>query len=143
MCLNLIAGLTSQRAIGNIPVYKYLKSGSKSQHQNFVYRRFKVNEKKLLVPDYNYSEGIHLNEGYHSRKEESLHPKTHLFVIPKWSEFFEGGENSQYHVNGYCSNTIIYIGKNNWFNRLIGKIFYKVKFKSEKELKKSKEHYEL
>lgn len=81
-----------------------------------------------------------VEEGFHSyinadRKAPNSIPrvslsKTTYFIIPKGAEYYEGADNStntdEENITVRVSNQIIYIGKRNWFNRLIAKIFYGV-----------------
>ncbi len=139
MCLNITKEAQEQKAISNIPVYKSLTFFNRSVHTDFRYWRFKKNKLVMLgLMVKRYSILIReINEGYHSRNNKNDSKKNYLFIIPKGAKFYEGSENDTdlTVIDGYVSNTIIYIGKNNMFNRWLGKILYGVKFQSEKEMK--------
>lgn len=74
-----------------------------------------------------------IHKGYHSRivNNQSLkvRDKTHLFVIPKGAEYYIGGENVINRKDGYVSSTIIFVGKNTWFNRFMAYLKYGVIYK--------------
>lgn len=56
------------------------------------------------------------------------HEKSHLFVIPKGAAYYIGGDNVMM-INGYVSSTIIFVGKNTWFNRFMAYLKYGVVYK--------------
>lgn len=129
MCLNIRQKEKVQIAEKNIPCYKHLNSRNRTVAQYHHYTRFKRNPKVYFGIQNNAARRV--NEGYHSRMLVNSETKSHLFIIPKGSEFYEGRENSsslELGLDGYVSNRIIFIGKNNWFNRWIGKTFYNVEF---------------
>jgi len=137
MCLNVKKNAQSKIAETNIVCYKSLEK-NRSLLRNFKYSRFFVNKKVLIymTPGLVRYSSNEINQGYHSRNSINRKTKSHLFIIPKGTEYFEGTENSENidFIDGYVSSTIIYIGKNNRFNRFIGKLFYGVVFESEKEM---------
>ena len=51
--------------------------------------------------------------------------KKHLFLVPKGSLVWYGFENYETGCFGGVSDQIIYLGRNNWFNRLYYKWVYK------------------
>lgn len=137
MCLNLKEDAEVKIAEENIACYKSLYNGGRSVHTNFHYINYRVNRDVVLSPRRpRFGRTRELDEGYHSRKNNNRDSKKHLFVIPKGAQYFEGMENRENlaYLDGYVSSTIIYIGKNNAFNRLIGKLFYGVTFQSEKKM---------
>ena len=99
---------------------------------NFKYVKHKVNKTVLIQPSlqpfwWEYAPII--EEGYHSRLKQSTLPKTHLFYIPKGTKYYIGKEGVATNAQpGYCSETIVYIGKNNWLNRLKAKYIFNVYF---------------
>jgi len=118
----------------NIFCYKQLSAFGFSQPQKFKYELGKLNKHVIInkkqadsrdvrIGNANYGETL-VEEGYHSRNDSSIKDKTHLFMIPKGTKYITGGENSSDRDN-YVSETIIYLGRNNWINRLIAKIKYK------------------
>lgn len=63
-------------------------------------------------------------EGYHSRNKRSTEDKSSLFVIPKGTKYTIGSENIFLNIDrkdNYVSETIVYFGKNTFWNRLIAK----------------------
>ncbi len=131
MCLYIKENVVKEIAIVNIPVYKQLSKDGRSLMANFYYfrfwRNFKVNL-KIIHDRFGYS----LEQGYHSRMWNSVRSKDYLFIIPKGAEYYRGKENSHSSLaqeDGYISNTIIYVGKNNSFNRKLAKFLYNVTFK--------------
>lgn len=92
----------------------------KRSDRGYVYQKFLKQPKVEFGFD---SEG-NVTRGYHSRTSHSIERKSHLFVIPKGSLYYTGGENTTVYDENYCSNQIIFIGRNNFINRLIAKMFY-------------------
>lgn len=136
MCLYILRDQKKQIATENIPCYKELYSNGKTTARNFRYIVFQKNDKVHLFPRQLYSSSgkMELERGYHSRLINSVQMKTHLFIIPKGSEYYMGRENDtdfEKPSDGYVSNNILYIGRNNFINRLIGKYFYGVIFHPE------------
>ena len=76
------------------------------------------------------------NKGLHSHipKAARFFERNFLFIIPKGAKYIEGCGNGYTELpechDNYISDQIIYLGRNNWFNRLIAKIFYGVDFES-------------
>lgn len=103
--------------------------------ENFLFHYIKFKKQKIInfVLRNNYDQ-IKIYEGYHSYDEKSKFIKIKnekdldLFIIPKNTKYYKGFHNIESDT-GYCSESIIYIGKNNSFNRWIAKIFYNVNFK--------------
>ncbi len=61
-----------------------------------------------------------------SSVESHLEPA--YFIIPKGAEYYEGKDNSINDIDDHdarVSNQLIYIGRINWFTRLIAKLIYK------------------
>lgn len=137
MCLYVKNGQPAVIAENNIPCYKVLFRGNKAEHYvHFVYKKWKINDNVALVaiPEsdmYPHSSCCSINEGYHSYVPgRATHDKKrHLFIIPKGAYYYIGGVNTHPHFeNGYVSSTIIFVGKNNWWNRMVAKLKYGVKF---------------
>ena len=125
----------------SIPCYKYLEKGNKSEYYYFKYRKFILNklsiDKMKRDIDHLHSGFYAINEGFHSQINDNYFFNK-LFIIPKNSLIIKGYYDKPIdysNPDGYVSNQIIYIGKNNKFNRLIARIFYGVKF--EKPITKS------
>jgi hypothetical protein len=104
---------------------------NKSEHHGYTYVKHKTNPLIKIEPITNYgfiSVETHINEGYHSYVNKPAYYSS-LFIIPKGTEYYLGGINgSPYWKDGYCSETIIFVGKNNWWNRFWQGRKYKVKF---------------
>lgn len=135
MCLYILTTKEEKVAKQNIAVYKELRKSGRSEVMHFQYSLYQNNNEIQLIPrkvtydSYNFC----LEEGYHSRMFRSEYAKSHLFIIPEGAKFYPGCENTRAtddNENGYVSNQIIYLGKNTWFNRLIGLLFYGVEFKA-------------
>ena len=99
---------------------------------NFQYVKYKVNEIVPIKPSLQqfwFEIELLIDEGYHSRPKQSTLTKTHLFYIPKGTKYYIGKEGVASDAQpGYCSETIVYIGKNNWLNRLKAKYIFNVYF---------------
>lgn len=145
MCLNIKETTKEQLAKENLPCYKHLMYNNSSP-RGFKYKRFRKNQEVDIKPVYDFysvrnedsKKDRILEHGYHSRRPNSIEPKKDLFIIPKGSKYYIGRENSTNYLqglNGFVSSNIVYIGKNNMFNRWIGKIFFGVKFMSEKYMR--------
>lgn len=124
MCLQLGIDHKKQIAVENMSCYKSLDRGAKSQPQGYVYKKGEIQTPVTLIitPRYGYDrigkriKGYSIWEGYHSRNETSISKKSHLFIIPKGAGYIVGGENSDI-LDNYVSTSIIYVGRNNWWNR--------------------------
>jgi len=143
MCLVVPAERKYLLAKDNILVYKYLTRRNYSYHQQHKYIRYKkqelVNMHKLIFPDYRNNKGYDaINYGYHSRfeietKKPTMEDNNSLFIIPKGSFYYVGAENPDLdeiilsEIDGLVSDSIIFIGKINWLNKLICKYIYKAK----------------
>lgn len=100
-------------------------------HYDFVYTRFK----KYTTEIYKHNSFIHdyfdIERGFHSYMDISSvqsHLEPAYFIIPKGAKYYEGKDNSINDIDDYdarVSNQLIYIGKFNWFTRLIAKLIYK------------------
>ena len=135
MCLYIKENTVKVIATVNIPAYKQLSKNGNSLMMDFYYYKFWKNWKvKLNIHQDRF--GSSLEQGYHSRMSNNSKCKDHLFIIPKNAEYYIGRENSHLFgiENGYVSNTIIYLGQNNSFNRKLGKLLYNVNFKSPEEM---------
>lgn len=123
----------------NILVSKVTSGGfifsTKSQVQSFSYRKFKKYKAYIFPIDTGY--GNLIDEGFHyyiNPQYKYISPLNYrgysYFIIPKGTEYYEGGDNthvrSDMDITVGVANQIIYIGRRNWFNRLIAKIFYDV-----------------
>lgn len=129
MCLTLKKDSKELIADENIPCYKYLKSGNRSLFEKYLYIKYKENPRQelhVIIED-----DLHvIFEGYHSRNPFSVRGKTHLFIIPKNTKYYLGWEEDPIgYEDNYCSETIIFVGRNNWWNRRLAKIRYGVTFK--------------
>lgn len=107
----------------NILCYKQLLFGTSSYFYAYKY------DKMVKQPIVNFqfdqsdlSNGIAVYRGYHSRNNKSSSNKSSLFVIPKGTKYTVGSEyyNSIIQDN-YVSETIVYFGKNTFWNRLLAK----------------------
>lgn len=128
--------VTKRTGVPGFPVF------TQSIAQNFWYLKYvkykaSISCRTLKVRNFVGIEAV--EEGFHSyintdRKApnfpRSIWSKTTYFIIPKGAEYYEGADNStntdEENITVRVSNQIIYIGKRNWFNRLIAKIFYGV-----------------
>lgn len=135
MCLIIKINQEMLIADKNIPAFKTLKERNISVIFPFYYRKGKVNKRiELCKSSFWGGKGgkvCEIHEGYHSRMVNfSLmeHEKSHLFVIPKGAAYYIGGDNVMM-INGYVSSTIIFVGKNTWFNRFMAYLKYGVVYK--------------
>ncbi len=116
MCLHLTKEQNKAIvATENIICYKSLESDNVSYYSSYKYKKGEINPKVDLkvVTDIWY-EVTHINEGYHSRRTSKGNNR--LFMIPKGTTFYVGGENETA-ANNYVSETIVLLGRNNKFNR--------------------------
>ncbi len=140
--------LELKEAEENIPCYKSLRKRNRSTHNDFHYTKGKTYTEKGAVETQiksivagiaepcGFNGSFPLTYGFHSRPINlswSEYDRSHLFMIPKGTIFTEGGENSDvYSVkdhDNYLSESIVYLGKNTWLNRLIYKWKYNFNFK--------------
>lgn len=108
----------------NIGLFSFI-----SQLQEFKYWRFKK-YKTEIISNWSTIGCIHYVEnGFHSYIQTNLKCTIRYayFIIPKGATYYEGGDNVSVKIpNVRVSNHIIYIGRRNWFTRLIAEVFYKV-----------------
>lgn len=111
-------------AAENIICYKFLDYRNISCYSGYDYEKGKTNPKVNLLIECNWDDTDFINEGYHSRRISGRNNK--LFMIPKGTTFYIGGENA-INNNNYVSETIVLLGRNNWFNRWYYTWKYKLK----------------
>ncbi len=143
MCLIINENQQVQVAKVNILCYKALEKGNYSDNQLYLYTKGIQDDTIILNPkDSDYYGQMEINQGYHSRvanknlKQYWKFYATHLFMIPKGTYYYIGGENcdpdqdfDKHNLQGYVSSNIYFIGKNNWFNRLKARLIHKCKNK--------------
>lgn len=138
MCLNVHKDLYKKNvAKENMPCYKEYKKESFYKGKKYKL----IDESGVLdVPFHSgwlgFEEFKRFNKGLHSHipKAARFFERNFLFIIPKGAKYIEGCGNGYTELpechDNYISDQIIYLGRNNWFNRLIAKIFYGVDFES-------------
>lgn len=131
MCL-ITNDKTVKIADKNIVCYKTMsttKMGRPCGYGGVIYKKYK-RQNNVTLGVYGPSDDgwYNVEEGYHSRInfDNNSKPNKHLFVIPKGAEYLMGGENDEKKIDNYVSTNIIYLGKNNKFNRYLAKLFYNV-----------------
>lgn len=137
MCLIIKKDQEMLIADRNIPAFKTLDEQNSSINFSFDYIKGEVTERIELYKKSPIWWALYgadaINKGYHSRivSNSSLkeYQKSHLFVIPKGAAYYIGGENVIDKEDGYVSSTIIFVGKNTWFNRLMAYLKYGVVYK--------------
>lgn len=117
----------------NIPCYKfgYLLSGIfQAPIQNFEYKKNKLQILVHINIDINNNRSVYA--GYHTfnilTNAKCNCSSTHgigLFIIPKGTRYIDGNFHGW---RNRVSETLIYVGRNNWWNRWRAKIKYGVKF---------------
>lgn len=124
MCLYILkTKFLVQEAQENILCYKKLEWNKVSEHKRFSYEKGVVNPlvhfEQFILKD--LTSQLETGAGYYSFIESKSYA-TDLFVIPKGAKYCSGMDNcgDEYTLphDTYISNTIVYIGNNNWFNRL-------------------------
>ena len=121
----------------NTLVFKSLCSDNSSEYTDFKYYKGVLNKEDLFIQNNerlnqdNEQRGCEngsVSYGFHFRSNTGrFHKdeKKHLFLVPKGSLVWYGFENYETGCFGGVSNQIIYLGRNNWFNRLYYKWVYK------------------
>lgn len=141
MCLNIKKDQQPQIAETNLPCYKELKKDNCSENQGYQYIKGQDNPTIALNPvltsSFYYPGFPRLEKGYHSYTPDAYKRyHSHLFIIPAGAEYYIGGINDHPIVqDGYTSNKIIFVGKNNWWNRFWRGRKYGVKFYPKQEVK--------
>lgn len=110
----------------NIICYKKLDSENYSYSYGFKYFKNVLNPKVEISPTDDGFFKNSIENGYHSRNENSDNHSNRIFMIPKDTKFYIGGENIQGQDN-YVSETIVLLGRNNVFTRWYYKQKYKLK----------------
>lgn len=125
-------------ATENMLCYKILKDRGFSIGRGYKYRKGTTQSSINLVPTPGHylqtTQYVMVERGYHSYTPMWALPyrRLNLFVIPKGASYYTGGDNRAYPLDEvYVSSTIIYVGKNNWWNRFCAKLFYGVTFKAQ------------
>lgn len=129
MCLYLTESQKVPKiAEKDIICYKILREDNCSQVEGYFYKKglqehVDVSPKQFIYDSYSY-----IYQGYHSYKDKNrkhLYGKTCLFIIPKDTVYYKGGSN-EVGNDSYVSENIIYVGKDNWWNRFKIKHKYNV-----------------
>lgn len=139
MCLRT-KDKSEKTAEKHIPVYKFgttsILLGFIPEFRTFSYGRYVKQKYVKLRPGVLYQGGAYIvDEGYHSfNKLQDCKDASHrysdlgLFIIPKGAQYIDGVWDNFTWCDNRVSTTLIYLGKNNKFNRWIAKIFYGVNF---------------
>jgi len=126
MCLYLKNESTAKVAPYNIICYKRLRFENISDSMGYQYKKRVKQPVVEIIIDKSSETTSTIDQGYHSRNEQSIDHGNELFMIPKDTKFYVGGENNN-KTDNYVSETIVFLGNNNRFNRWYYTWKYKLK----------------
>lgn len=120
MCLEVKGTPEVLIAKRNIICFKEL-NGNISRHYYFLYQKGIINPIIEIKLHKRYL-GFVVYEGYHSKIKDicfyKIQRNNAIMYIPTGTRYIIGGENDINVTDNYVSETIVYYGKNTWWNRL-------------------------